>query len=80
MFYYPKVLAFILGARKNRLIETVLLSSITCFGSEIRKLFIPLRTLNQRPAGPNALIHIVKWTNMELERYNINKFSSSKKH
>ena len=40
MFSYPQFLAYLLGAQKNRLIETVLLSTHNiCFGWEIRKLF-----------------------------------------
>ena len=39
MFSYPSVLAYVLGAQKNHLIETVLLSThIIWFGWEIRKL------------------------------------------
>ena len=40
IFFYPSVLAYVLGARKNHLIETVLLSTHNiCFGWEMRKLF-----------------------------------------
>ena len=40
MFSYPSVLTFVLGAQKNRLIETVLLSTHNiCYSCEIRKLF-----------------------------------------
>ena len=36
---YPSVLTYVLGAQKNRLSETVLLSTHNvCFGREIRKL------------------------------------------
>ena len=39
IFSYPSVLTYVLGAQKNRLIETVLLSTHNiCFGWEIRKL------------------------------------------
>ena len=39
IFSYPSVLTYVLGAQKNRLIETVLLSTYNiCFGGEIRKL------------------------------------------
>ena len=39
MFSYPLILAYILGAKKNRLIETVLSSNHNiCFGREIRQL------------------------------------------
>ena len=39
MFSYPLVLSYVLGAQKNRLIETVLLSTHNiCFGWEIRKI------------------------------------------
>ena len=39
IFSYPSVLTYVLGAQKNRLIETVLLSTHNiCFGCEIRKL------------------------------------------
>ena len=51
IFSYPLVVTYVLGAQKNRLIETALLSTHnTCFGWEIRKLsFLVLRTLNYRP-------------------------------
>ena len=39
MFSYPPVLIYVLGAQKNRLIETVLLSTHNiCFGWEIGKI------------------------------------------
>ena len=39
MFSYPSVLTYVLGAQKNRLIETVLLSTHNiCFGFDIRKI------------------------------------------
>ena len=39
IYSYPSVLTYVLGAQKNRLIETVLLSTHNiCFGWEIRKL------------------------------------------
>ena len=39
IFSYPLVLTYVLGAQKNRLIETVLLSTHNiCFGREIRQL------------------------------------------
>ena len=39
IFSYPSVLKYVLGAQKNRLIETVLLSTHNiCFGWEARKL------------------------------------------
>ena len=38
IFSYPSILTYVLGAQKNRLIETVLLSTHNlCFGLEIRK-------------------------------------------
>ena len=40
IFSYPSVLTYVLGSQKNRLIETVLLSTHNIgFGLEIRKLF-----------------------------------------
>ena len=40
IFSYPSVLAYVLGAQKNHLIETVLLSTHNiCFGREIRNFF-----------------------------------------
>ena len=37
IFYYPSILTYVLGAQKNRVIETVLLSNHNiCFGWEIR--------------------------------------------
>ena len=48
MFSEPSVLTYVLGAQKNRLIETVLLSTNNiCFGLEIRIFFFG--TLNKRP-------------------------------
>ena len=39
IFSYPSVLTYVLGAQKNRLIETLLLGTHNiCFGWEIRKL------------------------------------------
>ena len=39
MFSYPSIFTYVLGAQKNRLIETVLLSTNNiCLGWEIRKL------------------------------------------
>ena len=40
IFSYPPVLTYVLGAQKNRLIETVLLSTHNIrFGREIGKMF-----------------------------------------
>ena len=45
MFSYTSVLTYVLGAQKNRLIETVLLSTHSlCFGLEIRKICYALFT------------------------------------
>ena len=39
VFFDPSNLTFVLGTQKNRLIETVLLSTLNlCFGLEIRKM------------------------------------------
>ena len=39
LFSYPLILTYVLGAQKNHLIETVLLSTHNiCFGWEIRKI------------------------------------------
>ena len=39
LFSYPSILTCVVGAQKNRLIETVLLSTHNiCFGSEIKKI------------------------------------------
>ena len=47
IFSYQSVWSYFLGAQKNRLIETVLLSTHNvCFGWEIRKIKFSLRTLN----------------------------------
>ena len=44
------ILAFVVGAQKNRLIETVLLSTHNiCFGWKIKKNIFLLRTLNLSP-------------------------------
>ena len=41
IFSYPLIATFVLGAQKNRLIETVLLSTHNIyFGLELRKLFL----------------------------------------
>ena len=48
IFSYPSVLTYVLGAQKNRLIETVLLSTHNiCFGREIRKLNFRLALLTK---------------------------------
>ena len=45
LFSYPSVLTYVVGAQKNHLIETALLSNHNiCFGSEIRKK-LGVRTL-----------------------------------
>ena len=50
LFSYQLIFTFVLGAQKNCLIETVLLSTIyICFGREISKT-IPVRTLICRSA------------------------------
>ena len=50
IFSYPSVLTYVLGAQKNRLIETDLLSiHDNCIGCEISILNFPLRTLNLSP-------------------------------
>ena len=42
MISYQSILTFVLSAQKNRLIETVLLSTHNlCFGREIRKIYEP---------------------------------------
>ena len=52
MLSYSLLLAYILGAQKNRLIETVLLSTHNiCFGWEIRKLFFWYALLTRGLAG-----------------------------
>ena len=39
IFSYPKVVIYVVGAQKNRLIETVLLNTHDlCFGRDVRKL------------------------------------------
>ena len=39
IFSYPSILTYVLGAQKNRLVETVLFRTHNiCFGWEIRKL------------------------------------------
>ena len=46
IFSYPSVLTYVLGAQKNRLIETVLLSTYNIrFGLEIRKLIFEYELL-----------------------------------
>ena len=52
IFSYPSILTYVLGAQKNRLIETVLLSTQTiCFGSEKKKIDFLLCTLIWGPAS-----------------------------
>ena len=47
IFSYPWILTYVLGAQKNRLIETVLLSTHDiCLGWEIRKLIFCYTVLN----------------------------------
>ena len=46
MFSYTSVLTYVLGAQKNRLNGTILLSTNNlCFGLETRKLFFLVRSL-----------------------------------
>ena len=48
LFSYPSVLTFVLGAQKNRLIETVLLSTHNiCFSYLIRKLIFNYMVLSR---------------------------------
>ena len=47
IFSYPSVLTCVLGAQRNRLIETVLLSTHNMFWLINRKIKFPLRTLNR---------------------------------
>ena len=59
IFSYPSVFTYVLGAQKNRLIETVLLSTHNiCFRLEIRKLKIPyaLLTLKLNVLWPGSAI------------------------
>ena len=45
IFSYLSILTYVLGAQKNRLIETVLLSTHNiCFVSDLRKLFFVLHS------------------------------------
>ena len=45
IFSYPSVLTYVMGAQKDHLIETVLLSTHSiCFGGEIRKLFFVMHS------------------------------------
>ena len=54
-FSYPSILTYVLGAQKNRLIETVLLSTHNiCFGWEIRKLNLRYALLT-KVLSPNKL-------------------------
>ena len=48
--FWPMILAYVLDAQKNRLIETVLLNTHNiCFGWEIRKLFFCYALLTKKP-------------------------------
>ena len=47
LFSYPSIQTHVLGAQKNRLIETVHLSTHNiCFGQEIRKIFFDYSLLS----------------------------------
>ena len=64
IFSYPSISTFVLGAQKNRLIETVLFSTHNiCFGWEIRKSFF--NTLIWRPDIRWLVVwiytHLVYW-------------------
>ena len=51
MFSYPSVLTYVLGAQKNRLIETALLSTLNMSWLKNKKIIFALHTLNQRPGN-----------------------------
>ena len=47
IFSYPSILTYVLGAKKNRLTETVLISTNNiCFGREIRKIIFNFALLS----------------------------------
>ena len=65
LFSYPSVKTYVLGAQKNRLIETVLLSTHNiCFGREIRKLNFCYALLTE--VLNDAVISLRQTTNMYL--------------
>ena len=64
LFSYPSNLNIFLGAQKNRLIETVLLSTHSiCFGREIRKIIFSYAHLSGGLKFINLSNHeiIVRW-------------------
>ena len=74
IFSYPSVLTYVLGAQKNHIIETVLLSTHNiCFGWEIRKLFFLVHTLNLRPdyttAAPIFLLDLNYMYHIQPNKY-----------
>ena len=51
IFSYPSVLTYVLGANKNRLIETVLLSTHNMFWLRNKKISFLLHTLDLSPVN-----------------------------
>ena len=75
VFSYQSVLTYVLGARKNRLIETVLLSTHNIyFGWEIKKKQILLRALFYFKA---CSFNHVKFQLRQATNHIHNKFSST---
>ena len=63
IFSYPSVWTYVLGAQKNRLIETVLLSTHNiCFGREIRKLNFSYALITRERSGS-----VVEWLTRDRE-------------
>ena len=60
--FLPINLSYALGFQKNRLIETVLLSTHNmCFGWEIKKIIFQLHTLSLRPALSMPIFPKISW-------------------
>ena len=73
MFSYPSILTYVLGAQKNGLIETVLLSTHNiCFGRDIRKFNFRYTLLTKvlRVEGRFCLLSPAN-ENAELQHYPI---------
>ena len=66
IFSYPSVLTYVLGAQKNCLIETVILSAHNiCFGWEIRKLKFRYTLLTKVLTGVKPALQC-QWIDISL--------------
>ena len=70
LFIYPSVKSCVLGAQKNRLIETVLLSTHNiCFGWEIKKISYDVETVFARYAFKHQYMSILLKKNVKGDTY-----------